>query len=465
MRIDGWKSIAVYLGRERTTAMRWAAERGMPVHRIPGAGRGSVFALSDEIDAWLKAGGDAGAGAGAGVGVDQPGEGAGNVPVSTAPDSSIFTRVRALKLRYLAPVGFAGLALGAYAYTQPGAEQPRAELPANAALAALYLDARGDWAERSGASIEQAIAKLQRVVEREPGFAPAYAALADCYVLAREFGSLGDAEAFARAQAAADAALRIDPENAAALRADGFLHYWWRNDGVAAKASFERSMALGPGDAQSHFWYGNILIDNGDFAEGLAQLDRARLLEPASLALQADIAWARWSAGQEAEARSSLEDLRDRNPQLATIRDYLAVIYLADGSIPAFVKEARALADIRQDAGSLREAELLEASLPRGSEAVLNLLLAETMGEFQRGDRTQLVWPIYVASMAGSKAQVRRLLDMAQARNEHWGSAGLLRQVAKRWQDDSQISAMLEMRRNPSLLLAASQGARTRPAG
>lgn len=33
--------------------MRWATERGLPVHRIPGAGRGSVYALTEERDAWL----------------------------------------------------------------------------------------------------------------------------------------------------------------------------------------------------------------------------------------------------------------------------------------------------------------------------------------------------------------------------------------------------------------------------
>ena len=53
-RLDGWKAIANFLGRERTTAIRWANERGLPVHRIPGGRTGTVYALRAELNAWLS---------------------------------------------------------------------------------------------------------------------------------------------------------------------------------------------------------------------------------------------------------------------------------------------------------------------------------------------------------------------------------------------------------------------------
>lgn len=52
-RLDGWKSIAHYLRRDRTTAMRWAATRGLPVHQVPGGKRASVYAIGHELDRWL----------------------------------------------------------------------------------------------------------------------------------------------------------------------------------------------------------------------------------------------------------------------------------------------------------------------------------------------------------------------------------------------------------------------------
>lgn len=58
-RLDSWKEIAEYLGRDVRTATRWEAQ-GLPLHRIPGGRGRSVFAFTEEIDAWM-AGRDKGA--------------------------------------------------------------------------------------------------------------------------------------------------------------------------------------------------------------------------------------------------------------------------------------------------------------------------------------------------------------------------------------------------------------------
>lgn len=55
-RLDSWKEIAKYLGREVRTVQRWAASRRLPVHRLPGGGRPRVFSLKSEIDTWLSEG-------------------------------------------------------------------------------------------------------------------------------------------------------------------------------------------------------------------------------------------------------------------------------------------------------------------------------------------------------------------------------------------------------------------------
>lgn len=54
-RLDSWKEIAHYLGRDVRTVIRWE-ERGLPVHRIPGGKISRVFAFPDELDEWLRTG-------------------------------------------------------------------------------------------------------------------------------------------------------------------------------------------------------------------------------------------------------------------------------------------------------------------------------------------------------------------------------------------------------------------------
>lgn len=56
VRLDSWKEIAEYLGRDIRTVLRWEQERGLPVHTIPSGRRRSVYAYKDELDAWLAKG-------------------------------------------------------------------------------------------------------------------------------------------------------------------------------------------------------------------------------------------------------------------------------------------------------------------------------------------------------------------------------------------------------------------------
>jgi TolB-like protein len=53
-RLDSWKEIALYLHRDVTTVQRWEKQEGMPVHRHLHHKRGSVYALSSELDSWRQ---------------------------------------------------------------------------------------------------------------------------------------------------------------------------------------------------------------------------------------------------------------------------------------------------------------------------------------------------------------------------------------------------------------------------
>lgn len=52
--LDSWKEIADYLRRAVRTCQRWEIDLGLPIHRLDGSPRASVFAYKEEIDAWLK---------------------------------------------------------------------------------------------------------------------------------------------------------------------------------------------------------------------------------------------------------------------------------------------------------------------------------------------------------------------------------------------------------------------------
>jgi hypothetical protein len=55
-RLDSWKAIAQYLGRDVRSVQRWERDRGLPIHRLPGQKGGAVFAYENELSQWLRSG-------------------------------------------------------------------------------------------------------------------------------------------------------------------------------------------------------------------------------------------------------------------------------------------------------------------------------------------------------------------------------------------------------------------------
>jgi len=53
-RLESWKEIAAYLGRDVRTVQRWERGEGLPVHRLQHNKLGSVYAYPSELDAWRR---------------------------------------------------------------------------------------------------------------------------------------------------------------------------------------------------------------------------------------------------------------------------------------------------------------------------------------------------------------------------------------------------------------------------
>src|SRR5258708_5499745 len=53
-RLDSWKEIAAFFGRDERTVRRWEKESALPVHRVPGGAKGRVFAYATELGQWLS---------------------------------------------------------------------------------------------------------------------------------------------------------------------------------------------------------------------------------------------------------------------------------------------------------------------------------------------------------------------------------------------------------------------------
>ncbi|WP_189489020.1 tetratricopeptide repeat protein [Asticcacaulis endophyticus] len=430
-RIDGWKAIGAYFNRDRTTVMRWARTRSLPVRRLPGGKISTVFALRQDLDRWASSQSSLD---------DEP-------PADTQDTGAALSKRVRLFWAAGAAVLTAVIVAAALLWPRDSGAPTVQTLPSDPALSQLYLQARGDWAQRRPETLARAIVGFETLTRAEPDYAPGWAGLAEAYILAREFGTMTDDSAFPKAKAAAETALRHDPDLASAHRALGFVHYWWDNASREAGVDFRRALALAPRDAQTHFWYGNILADNGQHVAAMRELDTARLIEPGSVAIQVDHAWAQWGAGNEAEARQAFDDLARSHPEFAVIFDCLSEINLSDGDYVGYIQNLGTYARLRKDDALLKHVEALRTALKTGTEAVQDALMRRALAEIASGEQKTHIRPVFLASLAQNRKQTLAFLEQAEIRQEVWGNAATTTQIRKVWLDDAEIAERVRRRR------------------
>lgn len=114
----------------------------------------------------------------------------------------------------------------------------------------LYLKGRFHFARRTEESFKRSFEYFQQAVERDPGYALAYAGLADAYLVAQHYSVIAPAVGLPKARAAVARALELDESLAEAhttLAVIRSLHDW---DAEAAEKEFQRAIELNPWAAQ-----------------------------------------------------------------------------------------------------------------------------------------------------------------------------------------------------------------------
>jgi len=241
-----------------------------------------------------------------------------------------------------------------------------------------YLTARALVRNRGVDSAQKAVEFFRQVIARDPGFAPAYAGLADAYAYMSlpTYQGMPVHEAQALMRTAALKALELDPNLAEAHAALGIVYARDLN-WATSERYFQQALALNPNLSQVYTSYSFFTLRPlMKFDEAERFLSMALRSDPLSLDVWREMAELYFTTGRYTEAIALLERVRAVDAQFPTANVILARALVFGGRIDealalydevdgpaAGVPHYRAYAYVR--AGRRSEAEKLAAENDR----------------------------------------------------------------------------------------------------
>jgi tetratricopeptide (TPR) repeat protein len=152
-----------------------------------------------------------------------------------------------------------------------------------------YLEGRYAEFQFTREGMNKAIEYFSRAIADDPGYALAYAGLADAYTTEADF-LLAPSVALPKADAAARKAIAFDGNLAEAhgALAHALLHEWRLAE---SDREFHTAMLLNPGNSSTYFAYSEYLASTGQEDQAIAQMNKALTIDPLSPEINTFIAW------------------------------------------------------------------------------------------------------------------------------------------------------------------------------
>ncbi len=230
-----------------------------------------------------------------------------------------------------------------------------------------YLKGSYYSSKRTEEGLAKGIAHFEQAIETDPGYALAYAGLADSYSLLVRYGAVRPSEAMPKAKAAAKKALELDNTLAEAYASLAYasLHYDW--DWQTAERQFQRAIELVPNYETAHQWYARYLTAMGRFDEAIAEVKRAQQLEPLSLIINSAVGYAYYFARRYDQAIAESRKALEMDPNFSRAHFNLGLAYEQKKMFPQAIAEFQKA--IASSGGPLMEAALGHAYAVAGRRA------------------------------------------------------------------------------------------------
>ena len=278
-----------------------------------------------------------------------------------------------------------------------------------------YLKGRFFWNKRTGEDLKRAVDHFNRAIAHDPNYAQAYSGLADSYALMGdwEYGVLSPQEALPKARAAATKAIAIDGRLGEAHTSLAFALDLFDWDWSSAEREYQKAIELNPSYATAHQWYAWHLVVMRKNTDAVAEMRKARDLDPLSLIIGADQADILHIARLYDDSIEQSRRILELDPRFAVAHYQLGQALAQKHSFPEAINELETSIAVsggnRTFVSNLAYAYALSGNKTKAQD-LLKGLLSPTGGRFSSPAEIALV---YVGLGDGDEAF--RWLDKAYA--------------------------------------------------
>jgi len=181
-----------------------------------------------------------------------------------------------------------------------------------------YLRGRYYYNKGEREDLEKARGYFEVARAKDPGYAPPYAGLADYYSVLPFYSSARPDDVFPKAKELIQRALELDESLAEAHGTLAYIRAYYDWDWAGAEREFQRSLALNPNDATMRHRYSRYLSSLGRMDEALAEMQKARELDPLSLIIKANVGVIYYFGRRNDDAIAELRAVLKEDPRFST---------------------------------------------------------------------------------------------------------------------------------------------------
>ena len=278
----------------------------------------------------------------------------------------------------------------------------------------LYLRGRFFWNKRSREGFERGATYFRQAVEKDPSYALAYSGLADSHIGTAFYHYAAPQLVMPLARTAALEALEIDPSLAEAHTSLAHLKANYEWDWAESERLSRRAIALQPGYATAHQWFGiHCLAPMGRLEEAIAETRSARQLEPLSAVFNAFVGATLFFARRYDEAIDEFRRTIEIHPDFGVAHWYLGRAYLQKG------RHQEAIAELREAVTLSGGSPLMKGTLGVGYALAGDRTAAkETLTELEALRAESYASALDIADIhaaLGDREQAFRWLGQAEA--------------------------------------------------